>query len=626
MPIVADASAAVRADLRPFERDLKKLDRPIATTGQKLSAALSPKSLALGVAGGFLGAQAITEVTSFLKDSVMAASDLNETISKTGQIFGEEALPGLEKWAEGAAEAFGQSERQALDAASTFAIFGKSAGLAGDDLIGFSKELTELSADFASFFNTSPEDAITAIGAALRGESEPIRRYGILLDEATLRQRALTMGIIDNIKTALTPQQRVLAAQAEILAQSADAQGDFARTSEGTANQMRILEARVENLQAGIGEALLPVLANLLQMANDLVTGLGELGGVVDGLNAPFEAVQEAIGTTQEKFEDFGISIDPGDWARSIHNFVDDTARDLLDLQPAIRDTGAEATTMSEEWAEAWQKSTQATEDGADAVTDATAQGMEDAAGAVDEGAEVIVGKFGEIPGDGADAMLDEQWRLKDAATQLTNFMDQALSPMEEKAQIRGFLTSKKLANALTSNNPLIRQKAREMRDAATDRLDELTSKGYNAGRALAEALAEGMRAGAPTARAAVGYLVGQVSGFLPRSEPKDPRSPLRGITTIGGGIVDMIADDMLSNIRTGERAAAALAAAVNPSLAPVGTTIGAPGGPAATLPLRGGNNYDVKIQAPLREQSTLEVSAEMRRAEYLGLMPGSDQ
>ena len=89
----------------------------------------------------------------------------------------------------------------------------------------------------ASFKNTSPEEAITAIGAALRGESEPIRRYGVLLDEATLKHRALALGIISTTDQALTPQQKVLAATAEIYRQTGDIQGDFTRTSEGLANR-----------------------------------------------------------------------------------------------------------------------------------------------------------------------------------------------------------------------------------------------------------------------------------------------------------------------------------------------------------------------------------------------------
>ena len=97
--------------------------------------------------------------------------------------------------------------------------------------------------DLASARNTSTADAIQAISAGLRGESEPLRRYGVLLDDATLRQEALGLGIIKTTKEALTPQQKVLAAQSAIFKQTTDAQGDFARTSEGMANSQRTAAA-----------------------------------------------------------------------------------------------------------------------------------------------------------------------------------------------------------------------------------------------------------------------------------------------------------------------------------------------------------------------------------------------
>jgi hypothetical protein len=189
--------------------------------------------------------------------AVDAASDLEEAISKAGVLFGEGADE-VERFAEGAAAALGQSKQEAIDAAATFAIFGKSAGLAGDDLVGFSTDFVELASDLASFNNTSPEDAVNAIGAALRGESEPLRRYGVLLSDAVLKQEALNLGIYDG-EGALTAQQKVLAAEVAIYKQTTDAQGDFARTSDGLANQQRILRARLANVTTEIGSKLLPI-------------------------------------------------------------------------------------------------------------------------------------------------------------------------------------------------------------------------------------------------------------------------------------------------------------------------------------------------------------------------------
>jgi len=240
---------------------------PVVTTyndkGVK-SAQMSLKSLVKGYAGAGVASGLLIKG---VKDSITAASNLQETVSKNRVIFGKSA-ESVEAFAKTAASTFGQSEQQALDAAGTFAIFGKAAQLGGQDLVNFSTDFTVLASDMASFTNTSPEEAITAIGAALRGEAEPIRKYGVLLNDATLKQRASTLGIYDGTG-ALTSQQKILATQAEILAQTSDAQGDFARTSDGLANKTRTLNAEFQNLSASAGKVLLPV-------ATDLATVLGK--------------------------------------------------------------------------------------------------------------------------------------------------------------------------------------------------------------------------------------------------------------------------------------------------------------------------------------------------------------
>lgn len=220
--------------------------------------------LADGLKAGFRGG------VGFLKDSVTAATDINETISKVGVIFGE-AAPQIEAFAKNAATQFGQSRQQAMDAAATFAVFGKSAGLAGNDLADFSTDLVALASDMASMGNTEVDVAIQSIGAALRGEAEPIRQFGVLLDDATLRQEALALGLIRTTKDALTPANKVLAAQSAIFKQTKDAQDDFRRTSGGLANQQRILTANINNLKTTIGQGLLPTVLDIVLAINTRV-------------------------------------------------------------------------------------------------------------------------------------------------------------------------------------------------------------------------------------------------------------------------------------------------------------------------------------------------------------------
>lgn len=282
MAEVASAYVSLIPSARGFASGIQKevgtaADRAGRDAGRRIGG-----SLKSAIASAAIG----TAAFGFLKSSISEASDLNETLSKTEVILGKQGAAAADRFARSAASLFGQSRVQALDAISTFATFGKSAGLGGKALASFSTDFAGLASDLASFHNTSPEEAITAIGAALRGEAEPIRRYGVLLDDASLRQEALRQGLVKTTKEALTPQQKVLAAQALIYKQTSDAQGDFARTSGGLANQQRILSARTDDLKASLGKGLLPVMTDVVTEVSDFVAemqnGTGAGGEFVD--------------------------------------------------------------------------------------------------------------------------------------------------------------------------------------------------------------------------------------------------------------------------------------------------------------------------------------------------------
>jgi len=286
------------ADTDKFQKGLKKAQKSTTDFDDKLKTALKAGAAAFAAIGAAAGAFAI----KIGKDAIGAASDFNEELSKSEVILGDAAAQ-VQKFASQAALRLGQTRTEALRAASNFAIFGKSAGLSGQELAKFSTDFTQLASDLASFNNTSPEDAVQALGAALRGESEPIRRYGVLLNEATLRQRALELGIIDNIKNALTPQQKVLAASAEIFAQTADAQGDFARTSDGLANQQRILSATINDLKIQLGENLLPVALNVAKFFSTQFVPV--LRGVVNSLTGKPDSLTTAIEEGRRRLQGF---------------------------------------------------------------------------------------------------------------------------------------------------------------------------------------------------------------------------------------------------------------------------------------------------------------------------------
>lgn len=256
--IVADAKGVSRG-VAEADSGLSKLGSSAGRAGKALAIGLGVGIAAAGVAAVKIGV-----------DVVKAAADMGETISKAGQLFGPAAKQ-VERFADSAATSLGISKQSAMDGAATFATFGRSAGKSGQDLAGFSTQLLTAAGDLASFNNASPEETIAAIGAGLRGEAEPLRRFGILLDDATLRNEALKQGLISSTSQALTPQQKVLAAQAVVLSQVGAASGDFERTSGSLANQQKIAAATVENLKVKLGQGLLPVVTSAATFINSTV-------------------------------------------------------------------------------------------------------------------------------------------------------------------------------------------------------------------------------------------------------------------------------------------------------------------------------------------------------------------
>jgi hypothetical protein len=287
--------------LQTAEKDTKDFSNKIGDYSKKMAKAFAVAAAAAGVM-----------VAKFGIDGVKAASDLNEEVSKSEVIFGDAAKE-IQDFSKTADRSLGLSQTEALKAASTFATFGKAAGLTGTDLSKFSKKATTLASDLASFYNTNAEDAILAIGAALRGESEPIRKYGVLLDDVTLKEKAREMGIYDGVG-ALDAQAKSLAAYEVILDQTTDAQGDFSRTSDGLAGQQKILTAQLENLKTTMGTNLLPIAKEVVTQLNFMAAAFGgndpeglserarELAGVYDGQGSGAYNLVLAIKNVGEAF------------------------------------------------------------------------------------------------------------------------------------------------------------------------------------------------------------------------------------------------------------------------------------------------------------------------------------
>jgi phage-related protein len=265
---LADAVTYIRADSSELKNDLGSAEREIEGSGNRFSSILQGVGMAVGMGIANIAVDALGKVQQFMGDSVAAASDLNETVSKVGVVFGESSTQVL-AWSENAATALGQSKQQALDAAGTFGNLFVSMGMAADTSADMSMGLVQMASDLASFNNMDPGEVLEKLRSGLLGQTEPLQSLGVNLTAAAVQQKALEMGLAATTDE-LTPAMLAQARYALILDQTKTAQGDFARTSDGLANQQRILDAQWKDLQSTVGQALLPVVLAFTSAMNQL--------------------------------------------------------------------------------------------------------------------------------------------------------------------------------------------------------------------------------------------------------------------------------------------------------------------------------------------------------------------
>lgn len=252
------------------------------------------------IAAGVLAAQAIPQLVGQVGSIITQASALEESLSKVNVVFGESA-GGITDWAAEAAAAFGSSKQQALEAVGTYGNLFQAFGVGRDESATMSKSLVELATDLASFNNTPVDEALLALRSGLSGEAEPLKRFGIAIQDTRLKTEALAMGLIKTETEALTPGAKAQAAYALIMKDSTLAQGDFARTSGGLANQQRILSAQFTDLKGRIGTALLPAVTKVVSFLNDnMFPAFDKIGATLSPLAGAFKAAFSGEGVTSD--------------------------------------------------------------------------------------------------------------------------------------------------------------------------------------------------------------------------------------------------------------------------------------------------------------------------------------
>jgi hypothetical protein len=439
----------------------------LTTTGSKamflLQKAVLPAAAAIGT------------FTSVIAPAIKAASDFQEATSKVNVVFGR-ASKSVKDFANTAARDLGQSKQAVLNAAGTFGTFGKAAGLAGDDLSTFTTDFVTLSTDLASFNNTSPEEAVMAIGAALRGESEPLRRYGVLLNDAVLKQEAMTLGIYDG-KGALTAQQKVLAAQKAIYRQTNDAQGDFMRTSDGLANSQRTLKATFDDVKVSIGNAFLKNAEGATKNILFLIDALKKIPAPTGETDKKLKGVSKTLSALTSPILGFARSL------TILRQITEGAAPAIGAYNNNLRRSAQQTMRMSDE-AGIFNKKLFEQEDGLGGATkevESYAQALKDGLGSALE--------------DANDSLDDAKDAFKDFATSVSESIKSAFSFSD--AQTAGEETGAGFLDGLRAQVTGVVDYARKIQELldknlSQDALAQVLASGAEAGAAIADQLIAG--------------------------------------------------------------------------------------------------------------------------------------
>lgn len=223
--------------------------------------------IALGVAGAAITAMNVKLV------KMAAAAEESENLFEVS--MGGMADSARE-WSKGLSDSLGLNQYEIRRTVGLMDVMLKSMGLSEDAAYRMSTSLVQLSQDMASLYNMSPDEAFQKIQAGITGETEPLKRLGIIVNETTVKNWALTKGIIKQGQE-LTEIQKVLARYGVIMDSTKVAQGDLARTIDSTTNQARVFSSKISELGVKLGTILLPAVNTFLHLANYLVKSLTQL-------------------------------------------------------------------------------------------------------------------------------------------------------------------------------------------------------------------------------------------------------------------------------------------------------------------------------------------------------------
>ena len=267
---------------------------------------------AMGIAGGFYA------VLQGIKESINIASDLTEVQNVVDVTFGNYKKK-IEDLAKVSIPELGMSELTTKQIASRFQAMGTAMGIAQGSMADMSVELTRLTGDMASFYNVDQKAVGEDLEAIFTGQTKPLRQYGLDLTEATLQEWAMKQGIDANINSMSQMEKTMLRYQ-YVVANTGAAQGDFIRTADTWANQVRVLKENFKALGSVMGSTFINALKPLVKALNSAMSHVISFAKVVSN------ALGKIFGWTYEE-NSGGIAQDYEDIADSAEDLAKGTGK-----------------------------------------------------------------------------------------------------------------------------------------------------------------------------------------------------------------------------------------------------------------------------------------------------------
>lgn len=288
----AKAFAEMQAHIKAFSNRVATMDNRGVTSALQRSVMglagafknlISTVARYGAVAGAALGAGAAAYFTQAIKQ----ASDVQETMNKFNVVF-EDNAAAMAQWGDQFASQMGRSRGETKKMMADLQGFLRPMGIDPKQAAQMSQSLTQLSYDLASFNNVADEETFTALMSAISGEAEPMKRFGVIVNDAAMKAELLKRGLD---KDTATEAQKAMARYNIILEGTKLAQGDVERSSESFANRLKALQAGWNDLAAVVGEKFLPYGEALLAWATAILTDLEGLANGTEGAGQQIEAL-----------------------------------------------------------------------------------------------------------------------------------------------------------------------------------------------------------------------------------------------------------------------------------------------------------------------------------------------